>query len=86
MAFDCSRMFRLNVLSSCIFELLFILRCTVDIPAVVADEWVGLFPPGETKETNRNEKSELKTIESSSQIHSIIKLRITYHFSYVLCS
>lgn len=50
MAFDCSRMFRLNVLSSCIiFGLLFILRCTVDSPAVVADECVGLFRPDDRK-------------------------------------
>lgn len=47
MAFDCNRIFRLNVLSPwCIlFVFGLLLRCTVDIPAVVAAECVGLFRP-----------------------------------------
>lgn len=46
MAFDCNRMFRLNVLSPYrLFVFGLLLRCTVDIPAVVAAEWVGLFRP-----------------------------------------
>lgn len=50
MAFDCNRMFRLNVLSPPMFRLfvfgiLFKFRSTVDIPAVVADGCVGLLRP-----------------------------------------
>lgn len=50
MAFDCNRMFLLKVLSPLkfalfAFNLLFLLRCTVDIPAVVAAECVGLCRP-----------------------------------------
>lgn len=51
MAFDCIRMFRLSALSLFVVSttllavLLFKLRCTVDMAAVVADECVGLLCP-----------------------------------------
>lgn len=54
MAFACNRIFRLSVVSLCVFKLLLIgllfkFRCTVDMPAVVADECVGLLCPGVEK-------------------------------------